>query len=99
MKKGILLIIVVVAIILCAGGFALAWDIVKTVAYAFFSTFVALLPFLDLEQEVLCKFVTILITQVLCGAGFFVSYKTKSIIGQIVSGMADAIATVLLFIA
>ena len=91
-----------VIIIICAlsvGGISLAWELIRTFAYAFYSIFVALLPFLDLEQTILCKVVTIIIVQVLCGAGFFVSYRTESRIGKIVSGVADAIATILLFIA
>ena len=99
MKKAGLTLGIIVVFALFTGGVAFAWEIVRTFAYAFYSMFVAFLPFLDLEQAILCKVVTILIVQILCGAGFFVSYSVESTIGKIVSGIADVIATLLLFIA
>lgn len=99
MKKAGLTLGIIVVFVLCTGGIAFAWEIVRTFAYAFYSMFVAFLPFLDLEQTLLCKLITILIVQVLCGAGFFISHKTEVRIGKIVSGVVDAIATLLLFIA
>ena len=99
MKKAGLTLGIIVVFSLSTGGIAVAWEIVRTFAYVFYSMFVAMLPFLDLEQAILCKVVTILIVQVLCGAGLFISHKTKSKIGKIVSSVADAIATLLLFIA
>jgi ABC-type enterochelin transport system permease subunit len=98
-KKAGLTLGIIVVFALCTGGIAFAWEIVRTFAYAFYSMFVAIIPFLDLEQTLLCKLITILIVQVLCGAGFFISHKTESKIGKIVSSVADAIATLLLFIA
>ena len=98
MKKAGSIIVVAIAVLAC-GGLSLAWDVIKTVAYTFYSTFVAILPFLDLEQKVLCKLITIVIVQVLCGAGFYVSHRTESFVGKIVSVVADAVATLLLFIA
>ena len=95
MKKIVFIIIVALSV----GGVSLAWEVVEVLAYTFYTFFVALLPFLDLEQMVICKIVTITIVQLLCGAGFWVSRKTESTIGSIVSGIADAIATALLLIA
>ena len=99
MKKAGLTLGIIVVFALCTGGIAFAWEFIRTFAYAFYSMFVAMLPFLDLEQAILCKVVTIFIVQVLCGAGFYISHKAESKIGKIVSGVADAITTLLLFIA
>ena len=99
MKKAVLTLGIIVIFALSAGGIAFAWEFIRTFAYTFYSMFVAMLPFLDSEQAILCKVVTIFIVQVLCGAGFFVSYSMESTIGKIVIGIADVIATLLLFIA
>lgn len=99
MRKLGVIIAIIVAVALAAGGLSLVWDVIKLVAHSFYTAFVAILPFLDLEQTLICKLITIIIVQILCGAGFFVSYKTKSTIGKIVSVIADAIATLLLIIA
>ena len=99
MKKAVLTLGIIVIFALSAGGIAFAWEFIRTFAYAFYSMFVAMLPFLDLEQAILCKVVTIFIVQVLCGAGFLVSSSAESTIGKIVSGVADVVATILLFIA
>ena len=99
MKKYIFGIIVISAVAFAIGGFPFEWQILHTIAYSFYSMIVAIIPFLDLEQTLLCKLITILIVQILCGAGFFISHKAESKIGKIVIGVADAIATLLLFIA
>jgi ABC-type transporter Mla maintaining outer membrane lipid asymmetry permease subunit MlaE len=99
MKKAILLLLVILIFALFTGGLAFAWDIIKTFAYAFYSFLVAIIPFLDLEQAILCKVVTIFIVQVLCCSGYYMSHKAESTIGKIVSGIADVIATMLLLIA
>ena len=99
MKKIIVPLLAIIILALCVGGFAFAWEILKTLAYTFYTFFVSLLPFLDIEQMVICKIVTIAIVQLLCGAGFWVSRKTESTIGSVVSGIADIIATILLLIA
>ena len=99
MKKAVWTLGIIVIFALYTGGIAFAWEFIRTFAYAFYSMFVAMLPFLDLEQAILCKVVTIFIVQVLCGAGFYISRKAESKIGKIVSGVADAITTLLLFIA
>ena len=90
--------IIIVVILLVVGGFSAAWEFIQAFAYGFLKVFVALLPFLDLEQKLLCKIITILIVQILCGLGFYISYKAKSKIGKIVSGIADAISTLLLLV-
>lgn len=92
-------IIVLLIIVLLVGGVAVAWDAVKLFAAAFMNVFISILPFLDIEQPIICKLITILIVQLLCGAGFYISHKVESTIGKIVSGIADVIATLLLFIA
>ena len=92
------LIIVLIAV-LCIGGVSLFWEVISVFATAFFKMFVALLPFLDLEQVILCKIVTIIIVQVLCWAGFYISHKTEVGIGKIITVIADIIATILLLIA
>ncbi len=92
------LIIVLIAA-LCIGGVSLFWEVISVFATAFFEIFVALLPFLDLEQVILCKVVTIVIVQLLCALGFYISSKTESRIGKIISAIADIIATMLIFIA
>ena len=89
----------VVLIVELFGGFSLLWEVISVFATAFFEMFVALLPFLDLEQVILCKVVTIVIVQVLCWAGFYISHKTEVGIGKIISAIADIIATILLLIA
>ena len=99
MKKTGIIIAIIVAVALVAGGLPLAWDVIKLVAHSFYTAFVAILPFLDLEQAVLCKVVTITIVQILCWSGFWVSCKAEITIGKIVSVIADAIATLLLIIA
>ena len=99
MKKYIFWIVVIAVLAFAIGGFSLLGQFIHAFAYSFYSMFVAIIPFLDLEQTLLCKLITILIVQALCGAGFFISHKTESKIGKIVSGAADAIATLLLFIA
>ena len=99
MRKSGVIIAIIVAVALAAGGLSLAWNVIKTVAYTFYSTFVAILPFLDLEQPLLCKLITIIIVQLLCGSGFYISHKTEATIGKIISGVVDAVATLLLFIA
>ena len=91
--------IAIVVILLLVGGFSAAWEFIQAFAYTFLKIFVAILPFLDLEQVLLCKVVTILIVQILCGLGFYVSHRVESKIGKIVSGVADAITTVLLLVA
>ena len=53
MKKAGLTLGIIVVFALCIGGIAFAWEIVRTFAYAFYSMFVAFLPFLDLEQAIL----------------------------------------------
>lgn len=99
MKKPLIIIGLAVAVVLVGGGLSLAWDVVEMVATSFYSTFVAILPFLDLEQTALCKIITIAIVQVLCAAGAVISVKTKKKIGVVVSAIADLIATILLLIA
>ena len=91
--------IAIVVVLLLVGGFSAAWEFIQAFAYGFLKIFVAILPFLDLEQVLLCKVVTILMVQILCGLGFYVSHKAKLRIGKIVSGIADAIATILLLVA
>lgn len=99
MKKPLLVIILIALVALEAGGVALFWEVIQTAASAFLSMFVSILPFLDIEQKILCKVVTILIVQALCGLGFIISWKTEKKIGQIVSGVIDIILTILLLIA
>lgn len=99
MKKIGLKLGIIVVFLLSVGGITCAWEFVRTIAYVFFSMFVAIIPFLDLEQAILCKVITIIIVQLLCGAGFYVSYRAESTIGKVVSGIADVISTFLLFIA
>ena len=99
MKKIIVPLMAIIILALSVGGVALAWEIIKTFAYVFYTSFVSLLPFLDLEQKVICKIVTIAIVQLLCGAGFWVSNQTEFTIGSVVSGTADIISTILLLIA
>ena len=84
---------------LCIGGVSLFWEVISIFATAFFEMFVALLPFLNLEQVILCKIVTIVIVQVLCALWVYISSKTESRIGKIISAIADIIATILLLIA
>lgn len=90
---------VILVLLFLAGGIAAVWEFVCDFAYIFFKAFVEILPFLDLEQVILCKIVTILIVQILCGLGFIISRKTELKIGKFVSVIIDAIATLLIFIA
>ena len=99
MKKSLLVIILITLVALGAGGIALAWDVIQIVASAFLSMFVSILPFLDIEQKILCKVATILIVQALCGLGFIISWKTEKKIGHVISALIDVIATMLLVIA
>ena len=95
----ILSLLVIIAFVVWGSGWQAAWAFVQNLAYTVYSLFVMLLPFLDIEQTIICKIVTIVIVQILCGAGFYVSWKTESGIGKIVSGIADVISTILLLIA
>ena len=99
MRKAIITIAIIIVAALYIGGTDMAWDIIHTLAYSFYSIFVSIIPFLDLEQAILCKIVTIVIVQVLFLAGIWISDKTEITIGKIVSGIVDAIATLLLIIA
>ena len=99
MKKRAIELGIIVIFILFTSGIVQAWEFICKVAQLFYSMLLSFLPFLDLEQVILCKVVTILIVQALCSAGFLVSHKAESMIGKIVSGVADAVATVLLLIA
>ena len=99
MKRILITLGAVLALALCVGGFSLMWDVISAFAYTFYSFFVALIPFLSLEQTILAKLISILIVQIICGLGFYVSYRTEATIGKIVSGAVDAIATILLLIA
>ena len=99
MKKALFPVLVITVVLAHNSGWCTAWEFLKTLAYAVYSFLVMLLPFLDIEQTIICKIVTISIVQILCGAGFYVSWKTQSKIGKIVSGIADAISTTLLLIA
>ena len=75
---------------------SLMWEMIRTVAYSFFSIIVACLPFLDIEQTLLCKAVAIIIFLFLGYLGVFVS---KNKVVSFVSGVADVISIILLFIA
>ena len=99
MKKPLLIIILIALVALGAGGVALFWEVIQTAASAFLSMFVSILPFLDMEQKILCKVATILIVQALCGLGFIISWKTEKKIGHVISALIDVIATMLLVIA
>lgn len=99
MKKCIIILGIIFIFILLTGGFSSAWDFVKIVASTFLTVFVAILPFLDLKQVILCKVITILIVQILCGSGLYISHKAEKNIGTIISGLIDVIATILLIIA
>ena len=82
MKKMLVGLSLIVIVLLHCYGWPAAWEFIRTLAYAVYSFFVMLLPFLDIEQMVICKIVTILIVQLLCGAGFLISSKTESTIGN-----------------
>lgn len=99
MKKFVLPFLFILALLICHSGWGIAWNFVKDVAYVFYYFLVMLLPFLDLKQIIVCKVVTILIVQLLCGIGFYISRREERKIGTIVSGVADLIATALLVIA
>ena len=99
MKKQSIIIGVIIIVALIGGGLPLAWDVIKMAAHAFYAAFVAIIPFLDLEQTVLCKIITIVIVQILCGAGIVISIKTKKKMCVVIGAVVDAIATILLLIA
>lgn len=97
MRKYIIWIVALGALAFDVGGFDLLGQFVHAILYSFHSMCVIIMPFLDLEQTLLCELITMLVVQVLCFAGFFVSRKAESKIGEIVSGIVDAIALVALF--
>lgn len=99
MRKTLITAAIIIGLAVCAGGIPLAREILHIIAEVFYSFFVTIIPFLDLEQAVLCKVVTITIVQILCWSGFWVSCKAEIKIGKIVSGVINAIATLLLLIA
>lgn len=99
MKKIFVWLLIIVIFIILGSGWQAAWVFIQNLAYVVYHFFIMLLPFLNIEQTLICKIVTISIVQILCGAGFFVSWKTQSKIGKIVSVIADAISTALLLIA
>ena len=99
MKKILITLGIVLAVALCIGGFSLAGEVISSFAFTFYSFLVSILPFLSLEQTILAKLVTILIVQIICGLGFYISHRTEVTIGKYVSGAVDAIATILLLIA
>ena len=75
---------------------SLMWKMIRTVAYSFFSVVVACLPFLDIEQTLLCKAVAMIIFLFLGYLGVFVS---EDKVVKFVSGVADVSSIILLLIA
>ena len=90
--------IILIVVIALVGGFKPAVEAVKIAGTAFLSMFTAILPFLEIEQEILTKVVAIAIIQILCGLGFYVGHKSKKRIFKGVSVMADIISTILLIV-
>jgi len=97
-KSILITILIIIAIIALIGGFTPAIEAIKLAGTAFLSMFAAILPFLGLEQTILTKVVAIVIIQIICGLGFYLSYKAKNAIFQAISVIADVISTILLIV-
>lgn len=82
-----------------AGGWKAVWEGIQAIANAVYNFFVMIIPFLDLNQPIICKVVSIVVVQILSALGFYISYKSEVQIGKIISVIADIISTLLIIIA